>query len=76
MFRILPAKLRLLVIWIRFLLPGDGWLPLQLAFYPSREGMGSALGYGWTVPLLDSRLMETSESSFICISPDGQPHEF
>ncbi|MCF6311709.1 MAG: hypothetical protein L3J39_04590 [Verrucomicrobiales bacterium] len=58
------------------LLPEDGWLPIQLAFYPSREGEGAALGYGWTVPLLDSRVMETSESSFVCISPDGQSHPF
>lgn len=56
---------------------GEGLkLPLIINFRSDRESSSPYLGKGWILALLDSRFVQTGESSFEMLQPDGWVRPF
>jgi hypothetical protein len=52
-------------------LHSGGSLPVFLNFRSDRDALSPYVGYGWMIPLLESRFIQTSENGFEMIQPDG-----
>ncbi len=50
--------------------------PLVIGFESNREWSSPELGYGWVLPIFDSRLVQTAENSFELIAADGYTIQF
>lgn len=46
-------------------------IPLVIGFQSDREWSSPELGYGWVMPIFDSRITQTEENNFELLSVDG-----
>ncbi|MEM1158721.1 MAG: hypothetical protein AAF519_10925 [Bacteroidota bacterium] len=55
---------------------GGKEIPLHIHFLSNRENSSPYAGYGWSVPLLESRIEQVSENGFKLWQPEGRFRDF
>jgi len=51
-------------------------IPIRIHFLSNRKSSSPYAGYGWSVPLLESRMVQVNEHSFKMWQPDGRFRDF
>jgi hypothetical protein len=47
-------------------------IPIFVGFNSARQGMSALLGLGWSLPIFESHVVQTSADEFLMMTPDGQ----
>jgi len=55
---------------------GQKDIPIRIHFLSNRKSSSPYAGYGWSVPLLESRMVQVNEHSFKMWQPDGRFRDF
>ncbi|MEM1159267.1 MAG: hypothetical protein AAGH72_13550 [Verrucomicrobiota bacterium] len=55
---------------------GQNQIPIHIHFKSDRKSSSPYAGYGWTVPLLESRMVQVNENEFTMWQPEGRFRTF